>query len=231
MVYSLRHVLRAAHGGLGLRCSDRDALLYLANAHDRRYHGQVLTESSSGLGHIIIGSWPVSFRPIHDQVFTESLSGLESLIFDRIVVRSWLNGRRVFWPYRVAIHAPLFPPSSAGDPGVAKSQLLKYIASVAPRGVYTTGKGSSGVGLTAAVRPRDGSMILNPQIVIDADVFLVLARIDQGKDKIELIRLTPTKPRSISGHLSANHRLQIWILLCSLHSRSAVPVLGGRETW
>ncbi|MCX8204464.1 MAG: minichromosome maintenance protein MCM [Candidatus Nezhaarchaeota archaeon] len=38
-----------------------------------------------------------------------------------------------------------------GDPGTAKSQLLQYVARLAPRGIYTSGKGSTAAGLTATV--------------------------------------------------------------------------------
>lgn len=46
-----------------------------------------------------------------------------------------------------------------GDPGTAKSQLLKFVENVAPVGVYTSGKGSSAAGLTASVM-RDASTVI-----------------------------------------------------------------------
>jgi replicative DNA helicase Mcm len=58
-----------------------------------------------------------------------------------------------------------------GDPGTGKSEILKGAVDVSPRGLYTSGKGSTGVGLTAAVikEGETGQMNLEAGVVVLAN--------------------------------------------------------------
>lgn len=59
-----------------------------------------------------------------------------------------------------------------GDPGVAKSQLLRYTASLAPRGIHTIGTGSTKAGLTAAAvkdQFHEGRWTLEAGALVQAD--------------------------------------------------------------
>jgi len=61
-----------------------------------------------------------------------------------------------------------------GDPGTAKSEMLKFCARIAPRGLYTSGRGSTGAGLTAAVvRDKSGIMMLEAGATVLGDQGLV----------------------------------------------------------
>ena len=61
-----------------------------------------------------------------------------------------------------------------GDPGTAKSEMLKFCARIAPRGLYTSGRGSTAAGLTAAVvKDASGIFMLEAGAVVLGDQGLV----------------------------------------------------------
>lgn len=72
-----------------------------------------------------------------------------------------------------------------GDPGIAKSQLLRYVVKLSPRGIYTSGKSSTSAGLTAtAVKDEfgDGRWTLEAGALVLAD--MGIAAVDE-MDKMQ----------------------------------------------
>ncbi len=117
-----------------------------------------------------------------------------------------------------------------GDPGTAKSEMLKYASRIAARGLYTSGRGSTAAGLTAAVvREKTGMMMLEAGAVVLAD---------QGLASIDEFDKMRTDDRNALHEMMEQQTVSVAKggIVATLNARTSIlaaanPVLGKYDPY